>query len=129
MGPRVGRARARSVHTLRPIECWNERKRGAVGPIGSPIACFEWPYVELSPGLVWSRWRVGSYGDYRGTSVQPGFTTGFGFHGKVVGKVAMEVGFRFLFSTDTKRSRAPGVTETMEGLRQTAILAGLSYAL
>lgn len=116
------------------VASWN---RSEYLPIGVgvryvPVSMTEWnawPYVEFSPGLVWSRWRVGSYGDYRGTSVQPGFTTGFGMRGKVVGKVAMEVGFRFLFSADTKRNRVPGVTQTMEGLRQTAILAGLSYAL
>jgi hypothetical protein len=88
------------------------------------------PYVELNPALVWTRWRTFDYGDARRTSLRPGLIAGLGLHGKLGDRVAIDLGLRyFLSSSDKGQDRAPIAEETLEGMRQGAILFGLYYTL
>jgi hypothetical protein len=88
------------------------------------------PYIELSPSLVWSNWRGTDYLEVRGSFVQPGLIVGVGVQGKVVGRIGLDGGVRYFWSADAKKiPRGPTMSETLEGLGQTAISLGFYYSL
>jgi hypothetical protein len=87
------------------------------------------PYVELSPALVWSRWRVPYYGIDQATYLRPGLIAGLGVHGQVANGIGIDVGLRyFLSGNGGTLSARPSDSQSLEGLQRAGLHFGLTYA-
>jgi len=86
-------------------------------------------YLELSPALVWSRWRVRNGTDAE-SFARPGLVAGVGVHGALIRRLGVDAGLRYFVSTGPE-TRPVGTTDvqTLKGLRQLGLLVGLYYAL
>ena len=85
------------------------------------------PYIEVSPSIVWSHWRVPGFGWHEESGINPGLIAGFGVHGRPLGGLGMDVGVRYLLSDNGKTLRFdPNYWTELRGLRDTALILGLS---
>jgi opacity protein-like surface antigen len=88
------------------------------------------PYVELSPALVWSRWKVHFYDVDQETAIRFGLIAGLGVHGKVANGVGIDIGLRYFLSGNGEtRYAGPSDSQSLDGLDHAGLHFGLSYSL
>jgi len=103
-------------------------------------------YVEAMPTLWLSHWteqlvlgqNLGSFGNlypvqihvHEFTTVEPGFSAGFGFLGSLAGSTKLDLGFRYLFSSGLGRHYLESVgARDLDGLRQFALVMSVHQPL